>query len=76
MTTVGSTPVAMSIRFAYAILAAGILTGCASPTEPMACQDNPRCKADAQPVPTTTLLLDQAAPAPIVDRNRPNKLSK
>lgn len=74
MTAMGSTPIAMSIKLAYAIVVAGVLTGCSSLTEPMACTGNPRCKADAQPMPPATLQFDQAAP--MVDRNSPNRFSK
>ena len=76
MTAMGPTQAAMSTRFAYAILVAGMLTGCSSLTEPMACTGNPRCKADAQPTPTSPPQLDQAASAPSLDRNSPNRLSK
>jgi hypothetical protein len=66
----------MSTRFAYAILAAGILTGCSNLTEPMACTGNPKCKPDAQPTLTSPPQLDQAVPAPSLDRNSPSRLSK
>ena len=47
----------MSMRTALIVLTVAGLSGCASATEPMACEGNPKCKADTQPVVPTTLKL-------------------
>jgi hypothetical protein len=51
----------MSIRTALIMLTLAAASGCASTTEPMACDGNPKCKADTQPIVPTKLKLASAS---------------
>jgi hypothetical protein len=68
MTDRAFTPTRMMTRSVLTGLAVLSLIGCANPAEPMACDGNPKCKADTQPSPTS-LKLQQAPPPPLVTKS-------
>ena len=51
------------ITFGVALGIAILAPACGNVTEPMACQGNPKCTADATPKPPTALLPIQMTPS-------------
>jgi len=67
----------MRIRSALALISvSAVLSACGNIAGPMACEGNPKCKADLQPIEPTQLRIQPAAAAPNLVRNSSKTLAK